>query len=233
MIEVGELFRDIVGGIDKSINVTAKQNYSIDTNYDIHYTCDTKWARVGKTLFGYDSNGAGIGHIIRGVSTDEYILTDHYYSDHISYALNSPFPIVGTPISTNIEWTKYSNDLTTKTPLIWLLENHTEKVYGLEYSLERDINMKILFLDETDILNYKIEDHRLQVVQPMIKLQEEFIKVIDKNAIYKRLKDFNRDTFSRFGKETENGMIKNILDANLSGIIIDISVPKFKDMCKC
>ena len=93
--------------------------------------------------------------------------------------------------------------------------------------------MKILFLDETNILDFTIEQHRQQVVQPMIKLQEEFVKVIDKNAIYKRLKDFNRDTFSRFGKETENGVIKNILDANLSGVIIDISVPKFKDMCKC
>jgi hypothetical protein len=144
-----------------------------------------------------------------------------------------PFEIVGTKIFTNIEWTKADRNLLNKTPLIWLLENHTEKVYGDEASLERDIRMKVLFLDETDITNYSTSDHREQVVEPMLSLQEEFVKVINNKPIYKRLKDFNRDTFSRFGTETENGMLKNILDANLSGIIIDFSVSKFKEPCKC
>jgi len=233
MIEVGELFRDIVSGIDCFINVTSRSVSSNGQGYVIHYTSNTKWARYGKTLYGYDDSQVQFGQEIIAVSKDEYIITKGYLAKQTYYRLTTPFPIVGTPIATNIEWTKYSNDLTTKTPLIWLLENHTEKVYGAEASLERDINMKILFLDETNILDYTIEQHRQQVVQPMISLQEEFVKVIDKNAIYKRLKDFNRDTFSRFGKETENGMIKNILDANLSGVMIDISVPKFKDMCKC
>lgn len=228
MIEVGELFRGLVSQIDASIKVTRRQVVTGDNAYVIHYTCDTKWARYGKMLYGYNDESE-----ILAVSTDEYIITKGYFEEQTSYSLTPPFAIVGTPMATNIEWTNYSRNLATKTPLIWLLENHTEKVYGAEASLERDINMKVLFLDETDILKYTIEQHRQQVVQPMIKLQEEFIKVIDENTIYKRLKDFNRDTFSRFGKETENGVIKNILDANLSGIIIDISVPKFKDMCKC
>lgn len=233
MIEVGELFRGLVSEIDSFIKVTRREVYNNDGGYVIHYTNNTKWARAGKSFYGYDDSQVQFGQEILEVSTDEYIKTKGYLGQQNYYRITPPFPIVGTPIATNIEWTKYSNDLTTKTPLIWLLENHTEKVYGAEASLERDINMKILFLDETNILDFTIEQHRQQVVQPMIKLQEEFVKVIDKNAIYKRLKDFNRDTFSRFGKETENGMTKNILDANLSGIMIDISVPKFKDICKC
>jgi hypothetical protein len=40
-------------------------------------------------------------------------------------------------------------------------------------------------------------------------------------------------TFSRFGVEQENGMFQNILDANLSGVELNLSLTKFKANCKC
>jgi hypothetical protein len=116
---------------------------------------------------------------------------------------------------------------------VWLLENHSETIYGMDSSIERDMEMTVLFLDETDVKNYYTKDHRLQVSEPMIALQEEFEKAINKFSLYKRLEKFNRKVFSRFGTETENGMYKNILDANLSGIIITYTVSKYKDACKC
>jgi hypothetical protein len=144
-----------------------------------------------------------------------------------------PFVITGTKLATNIEFAKKDNNLLNKTPLVWLLENHSETLYGADSPVERDMEMTVLFLDETDVLNYYTKDHRLQVSEPMIALQEEFEKAINKFSLYKRLERFNRKVFSRFGTETENGMYKNILDANLSGIIITYTVSKYKDACKC
>jgi hypothetical protein len=225
MKEVSLLFKEFVDAIDTSINVTSYSNKRF-------YTCNTKWIRKGKIVFGKTSSGSNATSVVTAVVKDTYFeISSATLVKEVRCPL--PFEIVGTKIFTNIEWTKADRNLLNKTPLIWLLENHTEKVYGDEASLERDIRMKVLFLDETDITNYSTSDHREQVVEPMLSLQEEFVKVINNKPIYKRLKDFNRDTFSRFGTETENGMLKNILDANLSGIIIDFSVSKFKEPCKC
>lgn len=225
MKEVSVLFKELVDEIDTNITTTSYSNKRF-------YTCDTKWIRKGKIVFGKTSSGNSASSIVTSVVKDTYFeVSSATLVKEVRCPV--PFDIVGTKIFTNIEWTKADRNLLNKTPLIWLLENHTEKVYGDEASLERDIRMKILFLDETDINNYSTSDHREQVVEPMLSLQNEFVKVLNKKPIYKRLKDFSRDTFSRFGTENENGILKNILDANLSGIIIDISVSKFKEPCKC
>ena len=89
-----------------------------------------------------------------------------------------PFVITGTKLATNIEFAKKDNNLLNKTPLVWLLENHSETLYGVDSPVERDMEMTVLFLDETDVKNYYTKDHRLQVSEPMIALQEEFEKAM-------------------------------------------------------
>ena len=225
MRDISVLIDEIVDKIDTSINVTSYSNKRF-------YTCNTKWIRVGKIVFGKTSGGADASSVVTSVVKNTYFEIE---SATLVKSVRCPLPFVitGTKLATNIEFTKKDNNLLNKTPLIWLLENHSEKIYGIDSSIERDLEMTILFLDETDVLNYYTKDHRLQVTEPMIALQEEFEKVINNFALYKRLISFNRKVFSRFGTETENGMYKNILDANLSGTIITYSVSKYKDACKC
>lgn len=225
MRDISVLIDEIVDKIDTSISVSSYSNKRF-------YTCNTKWIRVGKIVFGKTSGGADASSVVTSVVKDTYFEIE---SATLVKSVRCPLPFVitGTKLATNIEFTKKDNNLLNKTPLIWLLENHSEKIYGIDSSIERDLEMTILFLDETDVLNYYTKDHRLQVTEPMIALQEEFEKVINNFALYKRLISFNRKVFSRFGTETENGMYKNILDANLSGTIITYSVSKYKDACKC
>jgi hypothetical protein len=225
MRDISVLIDEIVDKIDTSINVSSYSNKRF-------YTCNTKWIRVGKIVFGKTSGDADASSVVTSVVKDTYFEIE---SATLVKSVRCPLPFVitGTKLATNIEFTKKDNNLLNKTPLIWLLENHSEKIYGIDSSIERDLEMTILFLDETDVLNYYTKDHRLQVTEPMIALQEEFEKVINNFALYKRLISFNRKVFSRFGTETENGMYKNILDANLSGTIITYSVSKYKDACKC
>lgn len=225
MRDISVLFEEIVDKIDTSIEVNSYSNKRF-------YTCNTKWIRVGKIVFGKTSTDADTSSVVTAVVKDTYFEVE---SATLIKSVRCPLPFVitGTKLATNIEFTKKDNNLLNKTPLVWLLENHSETLYGIDSPVERDMEMTVLFLDETDVKNYYTKDHRLQVSEPMIALQEEFEKAINKFSIYKRLEKFNRKVFSRFGTETENGMYKNILDANLSGIIITYSVSKYKDACKC
>lgn len=232
MIEITDLVQNIIQGIDNSIIVNSFENLS--GNYFRLYTCNTKWARIGKTIFIY-SGQVGYGMEIKDVAEDAYITIEYGYANPTfdNCALSNPFFISGTKISTNNEWSRVSADLLSKTPLIWLYQNYTEETYGLENSLERTITMNIAFLDETNPQFLTNKEHIDNAVKPCGRLKDEFIKSINKNLIYKTLKSFNTKTFSRFGVESESGVIQNILDADLSGVVLNITLDKFKEPCKC
>ena len=67
----------------------------------------------------------------------------------------------------------------------------------------------------------------------MKQLAMEFIETINKNRNYKTIEDWEIIEFTRFGVEQENGMFQNILDANLSGVELRITLTKYKENCKC
>ena len=141
--------------------------------------------------------------------------------------------MTGTKLATNREWTIADNDLENKLPLAWLLEIISETGYGRGSSFDRDIEAKIFFLDETDPSQYYTKDHREQVVKPMQKLMTQFFKATDKLREYKPVENYRYKTFSRFGVEQEGGVFQNILDANLSGVALEVTLTRYKENCKC
>jgi hypothetical protein len=229
MTEVSLLFEEFVLNIDKNITINKIEYINSDTHI---FTCNTKWARKGKVIkLGIDEQ-TSMGVFIKEVIKDEKIIVANAYSP-ISVELTNPFPISGTKTSTNNEWNNADSDLMKKTPLVWLYHNYTQTIYGAESSLERTMNLSIAFLDETNPLFQKNSDHIDNVVVPMTKLVEEFIKSIDKLTIYKKLKQHSIKVYSRFGIETDSGIIQNILDADLGGVVLTITLDKFKEPCKC
>lgn len=225
MIEFSVIFRELVDEISNEITVESKDNMN-------YYTCNTKWARKGKTVTGFDIDGFPQSSIITNVIDNELItLKTGLIVDTL--ILNSPFDITGTKIATNLEWGKATNIASDKLPMVWLLDSFTEREEGRESALERSGEYKIFFLDETDIKNFYTADHKREVVQPMLQLQDEFLKVIAKKRNFKTIDNVDIKYFSRFGTETAQGFEKNILDANLSGLMISINLKKFKENCKC
>jgi len=57
------------------------------------------------------------------------------------------------------------------------------------------------------------------------------VATINRDKRFKRVLDTQRITFARFGVEKDNGMFQNILDANLSGVELRITLKKFKENC--
>lgn len=230
MIEFSQIFTDIVQGINREIIVNSVTTMGDST---LIFTCNTKWARAGKTIELQSGGGVStLNNLIEQVDTNNYIKVKGIFSFEKVF-VNFPFNITGTKIATNLEWTKVSSFAKDKTPLIWLLDSFVEKEFGRESSLERSVECKIFFLDETDIKNYYTNDHKTQVVQPMINLKEEFLNVIKKNRSFQTITDDEVRYFSRFGTESAQGFEKNILDANLSGLVLSVTLKKYKPNCNC
>lgn len=195
-------------------------------------TCDTKWARLGKN--------------VKDIQGREYRITEIVYNEYVTLSpinhtgsptgtifLTDPFWITGTKLATNSEWSKAEKNLMKKTPLIWLLEVIRLRRFGRDSVIEFESDLRMFFLDETNIAQYYTADHRENVVYPMERLCDEFIKVVEANRNYQTIENYDIITFSRFGVERDNGMFQNVLDANLSGVELRITLTKYKENCKC
>lgn len=229
MKEVSLLFEELVSDIDKSIKIDSFDFISGDTHF---FTCNTKWARKGKKILVKVDEATTLSLLIKDIVKDVKIVVKNYHTP-LSVSLPNPFEVSGTKTSTNNEWNLSDSNLLNKTPIIWLYSNYREVVYGDGASLERAITMNIAFLDETNILYQKNKEHIDNVVVPMKELVESFMESINKKAIYKKLNQFTLNTYSRFGVETDTGVIQNILDANLGGVVLNVTLEKFKEPCKC
>lgn len=227
MDEITQVVGQLVSSIDRSIYGTAT------ATPDVLEFCKTKWGRKGKLI---EDQSANVFQIT-AINYDEdmtavSIPTGTSFSEG-EYFLPEPFFISGTKLATNREWTIADSNLMRKTPIVWLLETIDETRFGRGDSREFEASLRMFFLDETDIKNYYTEDHRREVVLPMQKLVAEFIEAVNSDVRFKAVEDYRMRTFSRFGVENENGMFQNVLDANLSGVELTISLTKFKTNCKC
>ena len=222
---------NIVQGIVDSIDNTVVGTYEASTQRTL--ICDTKWLRAGKEVTDANDNIYTVTKVVEDtyIEVTPLLVANPPLEGVIS--LPAPFYITGTKIATNREWSISTNKLTEKTPLAWLLEIIRVTKRGRESAIDFESELRMFFLDETDILNYYTADHREQVVLPMEKLAKEFMRAIEKNRAFESVVEYQLITFSRFGVETAQGMFENILDANLSGVELRVNLVKYKVNCKC
>lgn len=226
MIEASEYVKDLVLKIDNTI----QGSYDPLTGRTL--VCNTKWARVGKVVKDAEDKE----YLVTELVTDEYLVATPLIGEtNLSGTIYLPelFFITGTKRATNTEWTIADANLSNKLPLVWLLEVISETGFGKMSAVEKEMDLRLFFLDETDPSQYYTADHREQVVKPMQKLMLEFIKVVENERTYKPIENYRFKTFSRFGVENDKGMLQNILDANLSGVSLELTLTRYKLKCKC
>lgn len=226
MIEASEYVKDLVLKIDNTI----QGSYDPLTGRTL--VCNTKWARIGKVVKDAEDKE----YLVTELVTDEYLVATPLIGEtNLSGLIYLPelFFITGTKRATNTEWTIADANLSNKLPLVWLLEVISETGFGKMSAVEKEMDLRLFFLDETDPSQYYTADHREQVVKPMQKLMLEFIKVVENERTYKPIENYRFKTFSRFGVENDKGMLQNILDANLSGVSLELTLTRYKLKCKC
>jgi hypothetical protein len=226
MQDISEIIADLVSQIDTTITG------SYNTGTGLTDYCDTKWARVGKII----ADDLGNEYQITEVNTNESLAVVQLSGpatalDGLTF-LNAPYYQGGTKLAANREWTISTTDLTAKTPLIWLLEIIRLQKFGRSDVREFDTDLRLFFLDETNVKDFYTEDHRREVVKPMTFLAESFLDVVRQNRQFQTIDNYTLVTFSRFGVETDQGVLENILDANLSGVELQFTLTKYKENCK-
>ena len=219
---------EIVSNIDLVIHGV------VDNSIGKNTFCQTKWARAGKQIVNLETLYT---FNIIDVEEDEWIDALPVGAGTFQsgpYQLPAPFYIHGTKKATNREWTISTNDLTQKTPIIWLLGPVRYTAFGRESSKEYEADLRLFFLDETDPTNYYTIDHMEQVVYPMEQLANAFLLSLQNDPNYASIDQHEVIEFSRFGTEQDNGFFQNILDANLSGVELRFTLTRYKNnICKC
>lgn len=231
MIEVSSYIEDLVNSIDNTI----AGKWSNDDQVTYVPCGGFKWLRVGKTF----TNDAGTVFICTEINEQaKYIkskkvnLSDSGIADGILY-INQPLFKFGTKIATNNEWTLIGPNVTAKTPLFWLLDNLEITRGGRMSNIDFECDLRFFIIDETDVVNYYVKDHVQNVVVPMSKLADEFMNLIKGIPSIIPVETYIVKHFTRFGVETQNGFVANILDANLSGVELRFKITKLKENCKC
>lgn len=224
-----------VGELVQSIDCTITGEWNTDVLPNVWVSCNLKWARVGKIVIDPET---GNSFTIVSIENDGLVLEPLPTNPTGQSAggvllLPNPFYLSGTKIAANNEWSKVTNSLMAKTPIVWLLELIRFKRYGRESTIDFESELRLFFLDETNVTQYYTSDHRSNVVVPMTQLGDEFLSTLAKNRAFKVIEQSEFITFSRFGVEQDQGVFKNILDANLSGVELRLTLTKYKSNCKC
>jgi len=227
---------DEVGHLIQAMDCTINGELNTEIEPNEWVTCNGKWARVGKIVI--DPVTGNSFTIVSAVENMYFVLKPLPTNPTVEppgnvLLLPNPFYLSGTKIAANNEWSKVSNSLMAKTPVVWLLELIRFKSYGRESTIDFESDLRLFFLDETNVTQYYTSDHRSNVVSPMTELASEFIDTIGSLRQYKTVDQFEIITFSRFGVEQDQGVFKNILDANLSGVELRLTLTKYKQNCKC
>ena len=217
--------------LDKSVKITSVSNISTVFTVEL---CHNKWVRVGQDLTDTDDKLWRITSIdIDGIITCNKPTGATDLVKHQTLTIKQPIFIFGTQINANNTYLKLNKDSRLKLPLVWLVASINEEEFGVRSSIERKSSIKVLFLDDNNPKQYLTNDYRLNVVSPMIGLKDEFIRVVQDNNLFETLDNWNVKTFDRLGQESDNGFINNIIDENLSGVELTITLPIRKTNCKC
>lgn len=219
--------QEIWANMDRTIHVSS---FDITNDIITLNVCDTKWARVGLGLV----DDAPSGFTIVTVDHENRVITLNGSSWVGNGTLQRYKFFIGTPISTNEEWTAFSRDERQKVPFVWMVEPTQEEIQGVNSDLERISDIRLVFLDDNFIgkwLTDEVHENRLQAIYNAV---EWFLKAIKGNPLFEFKDTYVVKNFTKFGTESTQGFAANIIDANLTGIEVRLSLPINKDdNCNC
>ena len=223
---------EIVLKIDASIKV--KTASALNGTLQTLTFCNQKYLRLFEVLVNKQTD---IGYSIESNNGTNVVININDPLEIVKKGdvLHIPIPFYhrGTPRALNSIWNDLSDDERNKLPAIWLLNPVDEawKSYG---DIDRVADIMLFFMCEADFEKDLTKDLRKKNVLPMLALAKEVEKAIERNKKwFNPLNGYKTRDYSVFGTEDKNGMIKNIIDSNLSGLSMAMSLEILKENCNC
>lgn len=225
--------RDIICIVEDEIVKKMNCEVQVDSFVDnVLTTCNPKWARDGKVVTDSELNEYTISEVNHVDSTITIVPNGEFTFSGTILILNKPKFFVGTPIATNTEWARFSSDQRTAVPFIWMVEP-TKEHFGDELDpIERESDLVLVFLDSNDTVQWDTKATHNNRLQALYNMVDEFIATIRREAFFFS-DNMTHDVmnFTKFGKETSSGVENNIIDANLTGIDLRVTVEICNSSC--
>lgn len=230
MKDIAYIVRDeIVAKMDNTIKVK-----SISGN-DLTICGGLKWVAVLKIVKDNLDNEYRVTDVdtVTNIVTTEP-LGAYSFTGKLLY-LNRPHFFTGTPVATDTEWTKYTEDESDKTPFIWMVEPTSESVLDdQDSSIERNSNIHIVFLDTNNVEDWLTLDTHAYRLQALYNMRTEFINAVKKNTLFQGISNSTVRNITKFGTEKNGSFQANIIAANLTGVDNRLTLSIYKeDDCNC
>ena len=201
---------------------------------DVLTVCGVKWARIGLILTDSLSQTYTITAVDYVLKTITITPNGAYTFAGTVINLNKPYFFTGTPISTNKEWKSFSADERQKVPFAWLVEPNDEDFKDDQNTLERESEILMVFLDSNNTNQWRTMDTHDNRLRALYNMVEEFVDTIKREPLFFSDElSYKTKNFTKFGKETSSGMEANIIDANLTGIELRLTLPINRDGVCC
>lgn len=227
MRDIAYIVRDeIVDKMDNTVVV-------LSINGNDLTVCNVKWAAILKIV----TDSANRQYQITAVNHDTNIITVNPLGDYLFSSgvlnLNVPSYFTGTPLATDQEWRKFTDDERNKTPFIWLVEPTSETLYDDDFrGIERDSDIHVVFLDSNNVEDWLTLDTHANRLQSLYNMRTEFVNAINNNqSVFHSIKNSTVRNLTKFGTESKNGFEANIISANLTGVDNRLTVSILRKAC--
>jgi hypothetical protein len=152
--------------------------------------------------------------------------------------LPRPVWFAGSPIAVN----NVISDIPVpqyKVPMVWLYEVIRENRHqNPDDMIERDAAVRIFFLDEADFSAWDKStnqaDYYTKVIDGMDRLAEYFKDKMYDSMYFGKFENYTITAFAKFGTYTDGkGVLNSVLNENLSGVELSLTLPVNKILNGC
>ena len=221
--------------IDKiNCNIRVTEVLAVDGQTQIVKFCDKKYLRLFGSFFSLDDTKEfSVVQYLENDYVQVFLPENTIISANQVYKIRLPYYFRGTQMAVNFEWKAFSDYEGVKLPLVWLI-NPIEEDFTPHLPTERTSQLRFFLLTSADFTNDFTKQFRQKNIVPLLSLAHEIVEtVINDKVNFNRILTYKTRDFSKFGVEERQGIVKNIIDSNVSGVELTFSLEVLKQNCKC
>ena len=192
-------------------------------------TCDTYWIRKYLDIT-INSVEYSVLSFVKDVSIT---ISSTTLVTSTSFVLNAPYYFHGSPMQVNNEFLIKKNEAN-KYPLVYLVESLTDNHYDELDGKDKDMNLRIFFLDSFANKNDEVDAHYTNVIVPLNASLDYFVELLKSNST---TLPFSYDVTNRVKVgvySTNQGNTSQIFEDPLDGVEFVATVTTLKSTnCKC
>lgn len=152
-----------------------------------------------------------------------------------AFSINAPRFFSGTLKQTNLEISNDGNNISSITPMAYLLRDINDEFQALDSFIERESTVRLFFLTDENFPDFDTETNSIDTLEPLRQMAYYFVEeVIKKSTLIGRIEeDYDIRDYSKFGTEDSNGYLKDFFNDQYSAVELNIILPIKGIDCKC